>query len=224
MVAWPDLPTGDFALIDEWPNTAARRRAQAVFDTLADMDALDFPCQNGSDTHGLRFDDAAQDRFYRWLCDLENHLRSDREPDAMAELLGKTKKLVPAIALLLQLGRDPRSQSIDLEALENAIEFSRIAETHQRRLYDCASDDLHVAHAIWGKVLDESLEPEGFSANDVCRPCWSGLTDRKIVKSAMDSLEDKKWLLRVDAAGPVVGRPSTRFRVNPAARDAAFFV
>ena len=224
LVAWPDLPTGDFALIDEWPNTAARRRAQAVFDTLADMDALDFPCQNGSDTHGLRFDDAAQDRFYRWLCDLENHLRSDREPDAMAELLGKTKKLVPALALLLQLGRDPRSQSIDLEALENAIEFSRIAETHQRRLYDCASDDLHVAHAIWGKVLDESLEPEGFSANDVCRPCWSGLTDRKLVKSAMDSLEDKKWLLRVDAAGPVVGRPSTRYRVNPAARDVAFFV
>jgi hypothetical protein len=224
LVAWPDLPTGEFELVDEWPDTAAKRRAQALFDELADMDALDFPCQNGSDTHGLRFDDAAQDRFYRWLCDLENHLRSDREPDAMAELLGKNKKLVPALALLLQLGRDPRSQSIDLEALENAIEFSRIAETHQRRLYDCASDDLHVAAAIWEKALDESLNPEGFSANDVCRPCWSGLTDRKLVKSAMDSLEDKKWLLRVDAVGPVVGRPSTRYRVNPAARDVAFFV
>jgi hypothetical protein len=225
LLAWPDPPTGKFTLVDQWPNHDAKKRAQEVFDALADMDGLDFPNQNGCDTPGLRFDDDAQQLFNGWYCDLEERLRSGTEPDAMVESLAKTRKLVPALALLLQLGRDPRSTSIGIEALENAIELSHIAESHQRRLHDCASEDVHVAHLIWQKLLDGKLEAESFSARDISRKGWTGLTDSAAVKEAMESLQDRYWIWPLEAkpAGGAGGRPSTCFKINPAAQELPFF-
>jgi hypothetical protein len=151
--------------------------------------------------------------------------RSEKEPDAMLELLAKTRKLVPALALLLQLGRDPRSTSIDVEALENAIELSHIAESHQRRLHDCASEDVHVAHLIWGKLLEGKLDVKGFSIRDILRHGWTGLTDAAAVKEAVASLQDRYWIWPLESrpAGGAGGRPSTRFKINPAAQELAFF-
>ena len=227
LMAWPDQPAGEFVLVDEWPNHDAKRRAQAVFDALADMDGLDFPTVNGCDTPGLRFDDHAQELFYGWYHDLQTRLRTGAEPDAMRELLSKTPKLVPALALLLQLGRDPKSQAIDTEALENAIEISHISESHQRRLHDCATEDVNVAHLIWQKLMEGKLDldPKGFSARDVIRPNWSGLTDAAIVKKAMGALEDKYWIVPLEPkpAGGAGGRPTTRFQVNPATEGLDFF-
>jgi putative DNA primase/helicase len=225
LLAYPDPPTGKFTLVDQWPDHDAKKRAQAVFDALADMDGLDFPNQNGCDTPGLRFDDDAQQLFNGWLCDLVDRERSEKEPDAMLELLAKTRKLVPALALLLQLGRDPRSTSIDVEALENAIELSHIAESHQRRLHDCASEDVHVAHLIWGKLLEGKLDAKGFSIRDILRHGWTGLTDAAAVKEAVASLQDRYWICGLEwkPAGGAGGRPSTRFRVNPATQEVQFF-
>ena len=226
LMAWPDQPAGEFVLVDDWPNHDAKRRAQAVFDALADMDGLDFPNVNGCDTPGLRFDDDAQELFYGWYHDLQTRLRAGTEPDAMLELLSKTPKQVPTLALLLQLGRDPKSQTIDMEALENASEISRISESHQRRLHDSATEDVNVAHLIWQKLMEKKLDRKGFSARDVIRPNWSGLTDAAIVKAAMGALEDKYWIVPLEPkpAGGAGGRPTTRFQVNPATEGLDFFV
>ena len=225
LLAWPDPPIGNFVMVDRYPNTDARTKAQAVFETLANMQGCEFPSVNANPTPGLRYDDDAQNLFYVWYTDLENRLRADTEPDAMLELLNKTRKLVPALSLILQLGRDPKSQTIDLEALENAIELSLIAESHQRRLHAYANEDVNVAHLIWQKLLDGSLDQAGFSARDVLRPNWSGLTDAAIVKVAVEALEDKYWICRLEQVpgGGKGGRPTTRYYVNPEAKQAEFF-
>jgi hypothetical protein len=69
------------------------------------------------------------------------------------------------------------------------------------------------------------LDPKGFSARDVTRPNWSGLTDAAIVKAAMSALEDKYWLVPLESkpAGGAGGRPTTRYMVNPATEGLDFF-
>jgi hypothetical protein len=225
LLAWPDPPTTDFVLVDQKPNLDAKKRAYAVFQTLAAMEESDFHWENGAYTAGLRYDKDAQQLFYEWYTDLENRLRLDTEPDAMAELLNKTRKLVPALSLILQLGYNPKSICIDRFALEDAIELSSIAESHQRRLHDCTNEDMHVANLIWQKLQEGALDMAGFSARDVLRPNWSGLTDKEVVKAAMASLEDRCWLIRYEQipGGGAGGRPTTRFFANPAAGRVSFF-
>jgi hypothetical protein len=84
---------------------------------------------------------------------------------------------------------------------------------------------MHVANLIWQKLQEGALDMAGFSARDVLRPNWSGLTDKEVVKAAMASLEDRCWLIRYEQipGGGAGGRPTTRFFANPAAGRVSFF-
>jgi hypothetical protein len=54
----------------------------------------------------------------------------------------------------------------------------------------------------------------GFTAREVCRHDWGGLTDREDVECALEMLEDLQWLRSYTV--PTGGRPKVQYEINPA--------
>ena len=95
-------------------------------------------------------------------------------------------------------------------------------ELHARRIYQHLGQDpsrqgaRRIAEWIAG-----SPDLTDFTARDVRRKNWSGLTDQDSVNRALDYLENVAgWTACYGTPpGPKGGRPTTRYRVNPRAKE-----
>ena len=86
---------------------------------------------------------------------------------------------------------------------------------HARRLYASVTDRAQVAAALLAAQLTHGRLPSPFTARDVYRNEWTGLTEPRVVQGALEGLAELGWL-RPDAVRPPDGgRPTVRFRINP---------
>ena len=214
LAVWPDCPR-HWKNVDRFPNTAARQLANETCDRLDSLRV----CEIGAefDPFGsipyLRFDPAAQECFNAWRAELEPRLRSGNEHPSMESHLAKYRSLVPTLALLIHLCDNPRGGAIPIESIERAVLWARYLETHARRIYSSiAHRSTGAAHTLAAKIEEGSLA-DGFTARDVYRPQWSGLTERDTAQLAVDVLQDHGWL-RSEKVG-TGGAPSTLYRINP---------
>lgn len=152
-----------------------------------------------------RFDDDAQQLWIEWSTRLNNRTREGALSRAMTTHLAKYEKLVAALALIFHLvdcasvldeqGASVvigRNLPVNRAQLERAIKFSDYLETHAARVYSSgALGSVEAAKLIHNRITKGDLRA-GFSARDIYRSNWSGLTDKDLVNEAVELLADSR--------------------------------
>lgn len=217
LVAWPDGWEKEWSNVDRRPDYQALNQACELFSIFAERKPEDFPVCSDYGPHGLRFTREAQECFDAWHGQLQRKLRTASLSETMEAARSKEGKLVAGMALLCELADDPSATQISASSLERALEWAAVAENHWRRLYGCAQEvDVEAVHLVWAKIKAGKLR-EGFTAREVKRCQWKGLTEAEVVDAALATLVECGWIMpeRIHTGGS--GRPSCRFLINPAA-------
>lgn len=223
MLVYPDHLAWEWR--DRIPAKDARERAFAVFDGLVDFDPVQWgaaPADELAKFPHFSFEAAAQEIFIEWSGELHRVRLAAEDNPIVAQHLSKFDKLFPALALILHLVdcmatglRGP----VSVEAALRAAAWCEYLEAHARRCYGLLTDDgLRAAQALADKLRHGKLA-DGFTARDVRRNQWRGLTTDEAVQAALDWLEDEHWLQseEVGGAGRGSGRRTKRYLINPRA-------
>ena len=214
LLVWPDH-RGDWKDVDRWPDSTARNRAFAAFDHLDKITPDNIGGQRDpfDASPYLRLSPGGLVAFREWRTKLERRLHGDELHPAMASHLSKYRKAIPALALIMHLidgGTGPVSEDATIQALA----WSEYLESHAVRAYASVTNSTASAARSILKRIGEL--PEQFTARDVYRNQWSGLTDREMVRDALDMLGDYGHLIPdVHDTG---GRPTVVYRLTTRAR------
>jgi hypothetical protein len=213
LLIWPDQ-SPEWRNVDRFPDSEAKAAAWEVFDRLDKLDpeAVSACHDQFGDLPYLRFDEAAQEVFTGWRTDLEARLRAADLAPSLESHLAKYRKLVPTLALINHLA-DGGSGSVSETALVRALAFSDYLETHARRAYGSGTEaESETAKAILSRIRKGDLRDD-FTARDVYRNQWSGLSDREAVQAGLELLVDLDWLAA--SSSQTGGRSRTSYRINP---------
>jgi hypothetical protein len=229
LLVWPDIPP-EWKNVDRYSDKDAKKAVMEVFERLDHLDMEAIGAKRDRDPYTeqedglpyLRFSIDGYDLFHAWRDDLEKLLRSGDLHPALEAHLAKYRKLVPALALILDLAdrvtrpADQMAGPVGAPAVQTAIAWSKYLETHARRAYGCVTAAAaDTAKAILDKIRTGALQKE-FGSRDVWRPAWAKLTDRETVDAGLQMLVDYDWLdIEKVATG---GRPQTVYKLNPKAK------
>jgi hypothetical protein len=134
--------------------------------------------------------------------------------------LAKYRSLMPSIALICHLcDADKPDTPVTLAAAERAAAWCEFLESHARRVYFAVISRIEAAARLLGEKMQQGKLPESFSARDAYRPQWTGLSDSKDVKEALDLLEDLGWIKGSLITPEGGGRPTMRYQVNPKVKE-----
>lgn len=206
---------------DRWPDHEAKRAVREVFAAIAraDYSARGGAVDEFSSIPTFSFADDAQAKFDAWHDALEHRLRAWDGEDALLAHLSKYRSLVPSLALVHHLvehaGGDGPIPPVSLAAVEAAIGLAGYLEAHAVRIY--AAGAAATAESP-GALLVRRLAdlPSDFTARDVRRKGWAGLSDEVQVDDALDQACARRWIYPVYCPSPRVGgRPTTRYYRNP---------
>lgn len=220
LIAWPDAP-GEWREVDRWPDSGGKRRAWEAFERLDALSADALGAERETDIHGdagglpfLRFDDDAREAFGEWRRDFEHTIRA-AEGEGLEGALSKFRHHVPALALALHV-TDGGTGPVTLRATLRALSLAEYFESHARRLHGSGRRiAVRAARAILAKARDAAL-PDPFTARDVYRNAWAGLSERAAVIDALDMLAAHGWLSETTAE--TGGRPTTIYCLTEGAR------
>lgn len=205
---FPDLPAS-WRYCDRAPHPQAEARAWATFQRLRALDPASIGAESGDgcDVPFLRMDAEAMGLFVEWQTELMQRLRAGDEPAWLESHLAKYPALVGRLALVLHLADGGRG-AIPAEVLARALDWCDFLEGHARRIYAPAIDGgVSAAHAILRKRGDL---PDGFTARDVYRKGWAGLSDPDAVADGLAVLCEYGHLREVRSDG--AGRPSQSYQ------------
>lgn len=215
LMVYPDV-SQDWRYVDEYPNKEARKAVNELVKKLYKLDVNAIAqCDEYSKIPYLHFDNEAQERFAKWLGELNKILRSGEEHHAMVSHLSKYSKLIPSLALINHLCDIVSSDSynagtaISIEALLQAISYSKYLESHARRVYSHGTQPgIEAAKTVLSKLrLGKLITP--FTSRDIYRNCWAGLNTQTKAQQAIDVLSDYGHV--TDEEIHTGGRPMTRY-------------
>ncbi|MBF0437360.1 MAG: DUF3987 domain-containing protein [Magnetococcales bacterium] len=193
---------------DETPNHDARINVERIFRLIADLQPDPF------EGNVLMFDDMAQEIFKEWLTELEMELASGRLHPAMESHLGKYKSLMPSLALIFHFVDGCEFKPVSALSAQRAIAWCKFLRVHAERIYgDAANNGKRQARDLLEKIKGGKLG-KTFTARDVLRHEWSGLTERDALINAIDILVFHGFVRKVIQPG-TKGRPSISFEVHP---------
>ena len=152
-----------------------------------------------------------------FLTELEGKLRSTDLHPAMVSHLAKYRSLMPALALLFEIG-DGGTESVSLRHAQQAAAFCDYLESHARRVYSMIISPERQAAAELGRHFKEGWKRAGcrmFTVRDVYHNDWRGLESPDAVRRAISLLEDANWVRPVRRERPEGGRPCEQYAINP---------
>jgi putative DNA primase/helicase len=212
VLVWPDPPRA-WRYVDRPPskNHIVIQMFERIFRWDSDSPAA------------FRFNAEAQEFFRNWLGDLERKIRSDELHPALVSHLGKYRKLMPTLGLLLATADQLLTQGqlhdppvVCLDSAEQAARWCTYLESHARRIYAAVvTPTMQAAADLAAKLKAKAVGADGgFAVRDVYRHCWSRLDTPERVTAALDVLEDAGWVRAVkNDSRP--GRPPNLYSVNP---------
>lgn len=211
LLVYPN-PSRSWKNIDRRPDQDAKAQVEEVITRLDRIDAMRVDADEG-EIPILRFEPTAQALFNEWREVLEHRLRDGSEHPLMEAHLAKYRSLVPSLALVLHLTVADEGP-ISYEALERGIAWAEFLEPHARRVFAPGiSPDLTAAHAIAARIEAGDIE-KSFTARDVYRRGWSGLSTRDAVVAGLKVLEDFYWVYSQKTE--TGGKPRYDYIVNEA--------
>jgi hypothetical protein len=219
LAVWPD-GAGPWRHVDRWPDAAARARAVEIFQRLHTLEpgAVGAEELTPEALPFLRFDPDAQALFDGWRAELERMLRAEADHPVLLSHLAKYRSLMPSLALISSLidavTGGPRAP-VSRAAAEQAIAWCGYLEAHARRIYATVTDMGRVAAAVLATKLSHRRLASPFTAREVYRNEWTGLTEPRVVQNALECLEELSWIRSETVRARDGGRPGVRFHLNP---------
>jgi hypothetical protein len=207
MTVWPD-PSAIWRWVDRSPDAAARIDVDRLFRDLQGM-----PSSPDGGPRVMRFDPAAQEAFREWMEGIQQEARSRTLPSALESHILKMPKTVASLALIFDLIEGDGDDLIGDTAILRALGWADYLRTHANRLY--AAGRTMAEEGARLIVERRSQLPEAFSAREVHKKDWTGLTDREAVQSAIEVLQATYHCREVICRQPGVGRPSVTYEWNP---------
>jgi putative DNA primase/helicase len=213
VLVWPD-PLKEWKLVDHAPHYRARDKFTKTFESLARLDP--------EEPVNVQFDDEAQELFYVWWMELETRLRDESLHESFVAHLSKYRSLMPSLALLFMLAAWTETAAdiprVGIDCARKAAAWCAYLESHARKVYArLMTGGLMSAQVLAEKIQSGAL-PQLFTARDVYRPQWAGLTGVEEAERAIAVLIDHHWLrLEQDKEdrSKTGGRPAKLYRVNP---------
>ena len=210
LLVWPDTG-GAWRDVDRWPDSEARRKANAVFEGL-DAEAIGGAKDEFDAVPFLRFDAEGLGLFREWREGWEAKLRGGELHPALESHLAKYRKLVPGLALTLHLAGEATGP-VSKRATLQALAWAEYLESHARRAYaSVISPEVAAAKAILEKLRRGELA-HTFAARDIYRRGWAHLSEREQVLDALQLLADLDRLTIHTRS--TEGRTATVYEVNP---------
>jgi hypothetical protein len=115
--------------------------------------------------------------------------------------VAKYRSLMPSLALIGHLidgvAGGPTGP-VSGGTAARAVAWCEYLQGHARRLYASVTDQARVAAALLAAQLTHGRLPSPFTARDVYRNEWTGLTEPRVVQGALACLAELGWL-RSDA-------------------------
>ncbi|HEX5731676.1 MAG TPA: DUF3987 domain-containing protein [Blastocatellia bacterium] len=220
LMVYPDV-SEHWRNVDRYPNTVSKNQAFEVFKKLDRLDAAQLGAHIPDEADAipyLRFDEKAQELFDSWHEELELYLRSGRiEHPALEAHLSKYRSLMPSLALLFHLidradGRTDQD-AVSLDAAAKAAAWCSYLLEHAKRVYGMAINAAaHLAKSLAEHIRQGDL-PDPFTARDVYRKHWTGLTNAKEAAEPLELLADLQWVRPVEIK--TGGRSTTHYLINP---------
>lgn len=207
---------------DRHPVKGAREAVRHLFGRLAVFDPVQDGAAPADDFVKLpyfHFDDDAQAIFIDWCTELHCvHIAQEQNP-LMAQHWGKFEKLFCAVSLILHLAEGSIGPITARSALRAAAWCQYLAG-HARRIYGLLETAKVSTARMLSRRLAEGKLSDGFTARDVLRKQWTGLTTTLQVEAALGLLEEHDWVLGMETEH-LSGRPTTRYYINPKIRKSA---
>ena len=125
--------------------------------------------------------------------------------------LAKYRSLLPSLALLFHLidGVDTgRRGPVSCTAAAQAAAWCEYLAAHARRLYGAVTDAARVAAALLATRLAHGRLASPFTAREVYRQEWTGLTEPRVVQGALECLQELGWIRPEALRAPDGGRPT----------------
>jgi len=162
----------------------------------------------------LRFTAEAQRLFRAWMEDVQGEARSGNLSPSLESHLLKMPKTVAGLALLFELVEGGRV-AVGEDATHRALGWAEYLRSHAARLYSAGEVMAEDGARL---ILERRAQlPEPFTARDIHRRKWAGLSDRDAVGAALDVLETTNHVQTVPGGpGPQGGRPSECYTWHPA--------
>lgn len=207
LLAWPDL-SASWRYVDRPIDRQSTESVWGVFQRLRAIDPMTIGAErvDWCDMPLLRFDDEAQGLWIEWMMDLMPRLRRGDEPEWLESHYAKYPALVGRLALVLHAA-DGCAGAVSAATLTKALQWTDYLGAHARRVYSPAGEGgLAAAH----RILKHRQElPDGFSARDLQRHHWAGLTEADVVGDGLDVLGGYHHLLEhIEVTG---GRPAVTY-------------
>ena len=159
----------------------------------------------------VHFDAKAQTLFNQWFKLNEQAIRRGELGASEQSHFAKFRSLIPGLALLFHL-LEGHDGAVCEQCLVSAIGFAGYLKSHARRVYGAVHGSDGCVHALTRKLRDGDLET-GFTLRSVYIKCWSDLTDKDRVRSALDQLAELGWLR--ESVLETGGRKTTSYEINP---------
>ncbi len=224
VLVWPDrMPP--YQLDDREPEHDLEGRVADAYRALYRLDPTRHGYPDG-EPGVTRFDPDAQRMFYAWLEELERDIRAPetQSKPAWASYLGKTRSLMPTLALLLHLldlvTDRADGVSVTPEATDRAARLTDYLAGHAAKLYAPELDrEVFAARLIAEKIADGAMK-NGDTVREVYNAGWAGL-GREEVEAGLAYLDRLGWV-RVDRVTTGKGgRPRVVVRLHPNAQALA---
>ncbi|HSJ04496.1 MAG TPA: DUF3987 domain-containing protein, partial [Verrucomicrobium sp.] len=187
LLVWPDV-SPDWRNVDRKPDAREEEEAERTFRRVDQLDAdmlADIATGQSQGIPTFHFASPAQEQFREWRLRLELRLRGGDLSPAMEAHLGKYRRLVPALAVLIHVA-EWRQGPVTTSALTKALNWAAYLETHAARAYGCRE----AAYTDCAHRLLERLQttrgslPEMFSVREIRRRGWTSLTSVDEVEKA----------------------------------------
>ena len=205
----PDIAP-ECSYVDRYPDSTLREAVNMLAERLDNLNPAEIGTEAGQfgGVPFLRFDDAAQAVFSKWIVELDTRLRSGEEHPAIVSHLSKYRKLIPSLALINHLC-DTRQGAISEAALVRAIAFSEYLESHAQRIYSYATrPDIDAAKTLLKRLASGKL-PDVFKARDIYQKGWAGLENPSKAQAAINLLLEYRHLREEEIT--TGGRPTTHY-------------
>jgi len=208
MVVWPD-DIGSWRWVDRAPNTLARLAYDKVF-----RDLYDLPMGDTERPTVLRFSPESQELFQQWMTEIQSEARSGSLPSTLESHILKMPKTVASLALLFEL-IDGGRFDVNETAMRRALGWADYLRSHANRLY--SSGETMAEDGARLIIERRNQLSDSFTARDVHKKGWAGLSDRETVTASIEMLIATSHCREVQgkpvAAG---GRPTITYCWNPA--------
>lgn len=207
LAVWPDLRSS-WRWVDRHPSKEARDAFEKVF-----RDLHEFPLGRPDQPLVLRFSPDGQDLFRAWMEEIQTEARAGNLSPVLEAHLLKMPKTVASLALLFEL-IDGGKFEIGRTATLRALAWADYLRSHARRLY--ASGGTMVEDGARLIIERRAQLPDEFSARDVYRKHWAGLSDGETVADAIELLIKTNHCRETKRAETQMGRPAIAYQWNPA--------